>query len=224
MIAQTYNRQQLKKKLANKQALQQHFKLNKQDDVFMLGMVSRLAEQKGIDLLIDILPELMDKPIQLVIVGSGDKANEQTLRAMADKYQGSMGVHIGYDEALAHLVEAGIDVFVMPSRFEPCGLNQMYSQRYGSLPLVTPVGGLSDTVIDASDENLKQAIATGFVMPEATAGALLQTIERASLLYQDKKAWPALQRTAMQADFSWANSAAAYGALYAQALQDHPVP
>lgn len=224
LIAQTYNRQQIKKKLANKQALQKHFKLDKQDDVFMLGMVSRLAEQKGIDLLIDILPQLMTKPVQLVILGSGDKENEQALRDAAETWQGKMGVHIGYDEALAHLVEAGIDVFLMPSRFEPCGLNQMYSQRYGSLPLVSPVGGLSDTVVDASDANLKQASATGFVMPEVSAAALLQTIERARQLYQDKKAWLTLQRSAMQADFSWAHSAEAYGTLYALALQDHPVP
>jgi len=223
LIAQTYNRQQLKKKLVNKQALQQHFKLDQQDDVFVMGMVSRLAEQKGIDLLIDILPQLMELPVQLVILGSGDKENEQAMQEAADTYQGKMGVYLGYDENLAHQIEAGIDVFLMPSRFEPCGLNQMYSQRYGSLPVVTPVGGLSDTVIDASDENLKQSTATGFVMPEVSETALLQTLERARQLYQAPAAWQKLQRSAMQADFSWANSAEAYGALYALALQDHPV-
>ncbi len=224
LIAQTYNRQQLKKKLANKQALQQHFKLDQQDDVFVMGMVSRLAEQKGIDLLIEILPQLMGQPVQLVILGSGDKAYEKALQDAAEKYPGQMGVHIGYDESLAHLIEAGIDVFLMPSRFEPCGLNQMYSQRYGSLPIVTPVGGLSDTVVDASGENLKQSTATGFVMPEVSAAALLQTIERARQLHLQQAAWLKLQRRAMQADFSWANSAEAYAALYALALQDYLTP
>lgn len=224
LIAQTYNRQQIKKKFINKQALQAHFKLAAQDDVMLLGLISRLAEQKGIDLLLDILPELLDTKVQLLILGRGDKANEQALLKAAKKWPGKLGVHIGYDENLAHLIEAGIDAFLMPSRFEPCGLNQMYSQRYGSLPIVAPVGGLSDTVIDASDENLQQSTATGFVMPAVSAKALLQTIERAGLLYRDRTAWVKLQRTAMQADFSWANSAAAYSELYGLALKQHPVP
>ena len=223
LIAQTFNRQQIKKKVINKQALQTHFKLEQQDGVLMLGLISRLAEQKGIDLLIDILPQLMAQAVQLVVLGSGDKAYEQALLAAAERYPGKVGVHIGYDESLAHLIEAGIDAFLMPSRFEPCGLNQMYSQRYGSLPIVSPVGGLLDTVVDATDASLKQSNASGFVMPDVSATALLQTIERANTLYQDQSAWVKLQRTAMQVDFSWENSASAYSELYAQALNDHVV-
>ncbi len=224
LIAQTYNWQQIKKKLVNKQALQQHFKLDQQDDVFVMGVVSRLAEQKGIDLLIDILPQLMDMPLQLVILGSGDKDSERALQDAAEKFQGKLGVHVGYDESLAHLIEAGIDVFLMPSRFEPCGLNQMYSQRYGSLPVVTPVGGLSDTVMDASEQNIKESIATGFVMPEVSDMALLKTIEQARQLYREQAVWQVLQRSAMQANFSWANSAEAYVALYTLALRDRLLP
>jgi starch synthase len=221
LITQTYNRQQLSKKRINKQTLQQHFKLTQQDDVFVLGLVSRLVKQKGIDMLIDILPQLMAMPLQLVILGSGDKPYEQALLDAAETYKGKMGTQIGFNETLAHQIEAGIDIFLMPSRFEPCGLNQMYSQRYGSLPIVTPVGGLSDTVIDASDKHLADSTATGFVMEDVSQSALLQTIERALQLYQDKTAWLKLQHTAMKADFSWSNSAESYCLLYAQALLDH---
>lgn len=223
-IASTFNRQQIKKKVLNKQALQDHFKLDKQDGVLMLGLISRLAEQKGIDMLLDILPQLMKSNVQLVLLGSGNKEYEQALQLAAKQFAGQLGVHIGYDEDLAHLIEAGIDAFLMPSRFEPCGLNQMYSQRYGSLPIVAPVGGLSDTVTDASEENLKASTASGFVMPEVSAEALLQTIERAVSLYAKSADWVKLQRTAMQQDYSWANSAAAYTELYTSALRDHPVP
>lgn len=220
LITQTYNRQNLNKKFINKQSLQQHFKLAQRDDVFVMGLVSRLVKQKGIDMLIDILPQLMAMPVQLVILGSGDNIYEQALLDAAEKYKGKMGTQIGFDEALAHQIEAGIDVFLMPSRFEPCGLNQMYSQRYGSLPIVTPVGGLSDTVINASDEHLADSTARGFVMAEVSKSALLQTIERALQLYQNKSAWLKLQHTAMKADFSWSNSAESYSSLYAQALLD----
>jgi len=224
LIAQTYNRQQIKKKLINKQALQAHYKLTPQDDVLLLGLISRLAEQKGIDMLLDILPQLLDDKVQLAVLGSGNKAYQLGLQEAAKKYPGKLGVQIGYDENLAHLIEAGIDAFLMPSRFEPCGLNQMYSQRYGTLPIVAPVGGLSDTVKDASVENIKASTATGFVMPDVSAEALLQTITRVNKLYRDQTAWVKLQRTAMQKDFSWANSAATYSELYGLALKEHPVP
>lgn len=221
LIIQTYNRRQLRKKIINKQYLQQHFKLTQQDDVFVMGLVSRLVKQKGIDMLIDILPQLMAMPVQLVILGSGGDTYEQALLDAAKTYKGKMGVQIGFDESLAHQIEAGIDVFLMPSRFEPCGLNQMYSQRYGSLPIVTPVGGLSDTVIDATDEHLADSTARGFVMAEVSHTDLLQTIERALQLYQNKTTWQKLQHTAMKADFSWSNSAESYCSLYAQALLDY---
>jgi len=220
LIAKTYNRKKLKQKLINKRALQKHFALTEDDNVFVLGLVSRLVAQKGIDILINILPSLMSMPVQLVILGSGDNIYEDKLIKATETYKGKMGTLIGFNESLAHQIEAGIDVFLMPSRFEPCGLNQMYSQRYGSLPIVTAVGGLSDTVIDATETNLSKKTATGFIMPEVSESALLQTIQHALQLYQNQTTWQSLQNTAMQVDFSWSNSAESYCKLYAQAIQD----
>jgi len=146
------------------------------------------------------------------------------LLAAAQQYPGSIGVQLGYDEASAHLIEAGADVFVMPSRFEPCGLNQMYSQRYGTLPIVTPVGGLADTVIDATEETLALGTASGFVMAEIDEAALLAAIDRAITLHADQGRWKKLVRNAMKLDHSWESSAKAYADLYARALRENPRP
>jgi starch synthase len=131
-------------------------------------------------------------------------------------------VHIGYDEQLAHRIEAGVDLFLMPSRFEPCGLNQMYSQRYGTLPVVTPIGGLADTVIDASGAALERGEASGFVMQQTDGAAMLKAIQRAVACYAQPEQWRALQRFAMSRDFSWQKSAQAYTQLYEQALSGRP--
>ena len=217
-----YNQQHLPGKALNKQALQQQFKLPQKPEVLLLGLVSRLAQQKGIDMLLAILPELVQRPIQLTIVGSGDKNYERDLLDVAKLYPDVVGVRIGYDEASAHLIEAGADVFVMPSRFEPCGLNQMYSQRYGTLPIVTPVGGLADSVTDASEENQTQQRASGFVMADVTEEALLQAIDRAIALHAKPEMWKKLMRSAMKLDHSWTHSAQDYAELYAQAIRDNP--
>jgi starch synthase len=136
-------------KVHNKMALQARLNLPVREDVFMLGLISRLVDQKGIDLILDCLYELLGFPLQIVILGSGDKGLEHRLNQFALAYPYKMSLTLGYDESLAHLIEAGVDVFLMPSRFEPCGLNRMYSQRYGTLPIVRSTGGLADTVIDA---------------------------------------------------------------------------
>jgi starch synthase len=217
-----YNHQHLPGKALNKQALQQQFKLPQKPETLLLGLVSRLEQQKGVDLLLAILPELIERPVQLALVGSGDKTYEKALMLAAKRHPELIGVHLGYDEASAHLIEAGADVFLMPSRFEPCGLNQMYSQRYGTLPIVTPVGGLFDTVVDASEENCTQQTATGFVMAEVNETALLQAIDRAIALYANADLWKKLMRTAMRLDHSWSHSAQDYARVYAQALRDNP--
>ena len=221
LIAKPYNRVKLKDKLPNKQAVLKDFKLPGREDALLLGVVSRLAVQKGIDLILNILETLMSLPVQLVVVGTGDASYEKALQTAAKKYPHQLGLHLAYDERTAHLVEAGADVFLMPSRFEPCGLNQMYSQRYGTLPLVSPVGGLADTVIDANTENVEQGLATGFVMEDVSEASLLDAIKRALSAYVDNKQWKKLQTTAMAQDYSWANSAEAYCALYEQALGDN---
>lgn len=222
LLARKFNRQHLQDKCANKTALQQHFSLKQDPNVLLMAIVSRLAEQKGIDMLLEIMPELVKRPLQLLILGSGDKHYEHALQTAMQKWPEHIAAHIGYDEELAHLMEGGSDVFVMPSRFEPCGLNQLYSQRYGSLPLVTPVGGLFDTVIDASDENINNGTATGFVLDAVTPDALLAGVDRCLSCFTDKQQWTAIIKTAMQQDFSWVTSANAYTQLYEQALRDNP--
>lgn len=219
-----YNQQRLPNKALNKEALQKQFGLTQSSDALLIGMVSRLAQQKGIDMLLAILPELSQYPVQLALLGSGDKTYEHSLSDAAKLHPDKIGIKLGYDEATAHLIEAGADVFIMPSRFEPCGLNQMYSQRYGTLPIVTPVGGLADTVIDANEENLAQGTASGFVMSDISGLALLQTINRATTLHRNDEVWNNLVRSAMKRDHSWSSSAKAYAELYGLAVQDNPQP
>ncbi|MGD8926470.1 MAG: glycogen synthase GlgA [Thioalkalispiraceae bacterium] len=220
-IESKYNRNNLEDKLKNKHALQKKYSLPVVDDVLLLGLVSRLAEQKGIDMLLSIIPALIKRPIQLVILGSGDRQYEKKLKQVATRFPDKVAVHTGYDETLAHLIEAGADVFLMPSRFEPCGLNQMYSQRYGTLPIVSPVGGLYDTVVNVDKNSQQDRTATGFIMETSSATALLETIDRALGYFEDKTAWNSLMKTAMKQDFSWEKSAAQYAQLYQQAVRDN---
>jgi starch synthase len=208
---------------ANKAALQRRFNLSVNSEVAVIAMVGRTVQQKGIDLVIEALPKLMELPLQLAILGSGEKKYEQTLKHWNTLYPDRIALKLGYDEPLAHLIEAGSDLFLMPSRFEPCGLNQMYSQRYGTVPIVRCVGGLADTVEDASPANLGQATASGVVFHEASAAALLQAIIRALDLYQDKPQWTKIQQTGMNKDFSWKKSGRKYLDLYDLAMQDRQI-
>ncbi len=204
----------------NKATLQQRLNLTVDKEIAVIAMVGRAVQQKGIDLVIEALPKLMDLPLQLAILGSGEKKYEQTLKHWNSLYPDRIALKLGYDEPLAHLIEAGSDLFLMPSRFEPCGLNQMYSQRYGTVPIVRCVGGLADTVEDASPSNLEQGRASGVVFHEASAEALLQAIMRALDLYKLKPQWRKVQRTGMKKDFSWKQSAKKYLDLYSLAVQD----
>jgi starch synthase len=174
------------------------------------------VEQKGIDMILACLPEMLTLPLQFIVLGSGDKALEQQLTVFAETHPDKIAITLGYDEVLAHQIEAGADVFLMPSRFEPCGLNQLYSQRYGTVPIVRKTGGLADTVVDTLPETLSNNTATGFVFTEATSGALMETIKRALIVYNRAEAWKRLQICGMKKDFSWNNSAKEYMALYQQ--------
>jgi starch synthase len=218
-IAKPYSARRLQDKLPNKLALQKKFGLPGETQTSLIGMVGRLVQQKGIDLVLETLPGLMHRPLQLVILGSGEAGYEAALRAQVARYPGRLAVHIGYDERLAHLIEAGADMFLMPSRFEPCGLNQLYSLRYGTIPIVRHVGGLADTVVDATEENLKAGKATGVVLAEARAGALLTAVDRALVLHQNTRRWKQMMRTGMRHDFTWHHSAAEYLRLYKQTAQ-----
>ena len=180
----------------------------------LLGLIGRLVEQKGIDLVLaTIEPLLLKGRIRVVILGSGESRFERALETLSERYPGRMAVHIGYDEALAHRIEAGADAFLMPSRFEPCGLNQMYSLRYGTPPLGHRTGGLADTIVDASPENLHAGTANGFLFDKPNEEALAACLERLLSLW-GTPAWEALIRTGTQADFSWNRSAEAYSNLY----------
>lgn len=207
-------------KRRNKQALLERF-LPHADDAAMqaplLGMVTRLVEQKGIDWVLAAIPVLLaETDVRIVLLGSGQAVYEQKLLRLAKQHPDRLFVEIGYDEPLAHLIEAGADLFLMPSRFEPCGLNQMYSLRYGTPPVVFRTGGLADTVVDANAATLDDASATGFVFDTPDVSAFLAAIGRALDLYRQPKQWRRLQQTGMRQSFDWSESAGHYLALYSR--------
>lgn len=214
-----YNRRNLSKKIDNKLALQQRFGLRQQREVPLCGLISRLVAQKGLDLILQAMPQILELPLQLVFLGSGEAYYEQALSRLAEEYPERIAVYIGYDEKLSHQIEAASDIYLMPSLFEPCGLNQLYSLRYGTLPLVTAVGGLLDSVTDSNEQNIAQQSATGFIMAEPSAEALTQTLQRAIALYHQPETWQQLQINAMSEDHSWKHSAEEYLDLYRQAIE-----
>jgi len=219
-IEQKYNLRTLKKKSLNKTALQKEFSLTINNSIPMIGMVSRLVEQKGLDIIIKSLATLSSIPLQIVILGTGELHYESQLSEYAKQNPERFHVTIGYSESLAHRIEAASDIYLMPSTFEPCGLNQLYSLRYGTLPIVTPVGGLADTVIDTTQETIKDKTANGFILTEQSSVSLINKIKDALNFYNKTELWNQLQINAMSGDFSWQNSAQHYIQLYEQALQE----
>ena len=217
-IEHRYDANTLQDKGKNKASLQQSLGLEQRDDLPLLGFVGRLAEQKGLELMLPVLEQILSRPAQLVFLGTGDAGYEQELKQLADAHPGAMATVLAYNESVAHRIEAGADIFLMPSLFEPCGLNQLYSLRYGTLPLVRSVGGLADTVVDADAAAMADGTATGFVFREPVAGDFLATVHRACDLWRDRDAWRALQLTAMAQDFSWQHSAERYIELYQSAM------
>ncbi|MDP2827513.1 MAG: glycogen synthase GlgA [Sulfuricellaceae bacterium] len=213
-----YSADDLSGKAANKAALQHKLGLEVNPDIPLLGIISRLTHQKGLDLLPSIAPALLAMPVQIVILGSGSSELETAFILLAQKSPNQVAAVIGFNEGLSHQIEAGADIFLMPSRFEPCGLNQMYSQCYGTPPIVHATGGLADTVVDATPENIANGSATGFVFKHATAHRLQECIERAISAWHDKEIWQKIQQNGMRRDFSWNRSAAEYMALYENLL------
>lgn len=202
-----------KGKAANKKALRAEFGLPARSDGPLCVLVSRLTDQKGIDLLLEALPALLDRGGQLALLGSGDAALEVALLQLAAEHR-EVAVKIGYDEALSHRMMAGGDAILVPSRFEPCGLTQLYGLRYGTVPLVTLTGGLADTVINASPAALAQGVATGVQVFPVTADALAGGLARLCDLYKTPKVWASLQRNGMKQPVGWDASAKEYSALY----------
>jgi starch synthase len=183
-------------------------------DVPLIGIVSRITEQKGLDLVADVLPDLVKLDVQVVLLGTGDLSLEARFRSLQARLPEKIGLRIGFDEGLAHRIEAGSDLFLMPSRYEPCGLSQLYSLRYGTVPIVRRTGGLADTVTPYSSDAVREGRATGFLFDEPTKEVLLATVLQALRVYGQKEEWASLIRAGMETDVSWAKSTRAYVELY----------
>jgi starch synthase len=206
-LAAHYDLDDLQAKAANKRELQRRLNLEINADLPLLGFVGRLTHQKGADLIALAAAELVGLHAQLAVLGQGERDIEAALSAVAARHPGRVAVAIGFDEPLAHRIEAGADLFLMPSRFEPCGLNQMYSQRYGTPPVARATGGLVDTVVDGQ---------TGFLFERAEGSALAAAVRRALAAWREPARWREIQRAGMQRDFSWRAAARQYADLYSR--------
>lgn len=212
-LASRYSGASLKGRAANRRAVEARFQLEAGDGP-LLCVVSRLTWQKGIDMLAGLLDAVVAAGARVAILGSGDAGLEGVLLAGAARHRGRVGVVIGYDEALSHLMQGGCDAIVIPSRFEPCGLTQLYGLRYGCVPVVARTGGLADTIVDANEAAVSMAVATGIQFMPANADGFLHAVRRAVQLHRDPAAWTSLQRQGMKADVSWRRSARRYVDIY----------
>ncbi|MEK7242360.1 MAG: glycogen/starch synthase, partial [Planctomycetota bacterium] len=204
LIPSRYGPKNLKGKRACKRHLQKKYGLKEREDVPVIGWIGRLAEQKGVDLLLEGWEELMGLDLELVLLGKGDQPYEEALKSKASRYPEKASINIGFDNRLSHEIEAGSDMFLMPSKFEPCGLNQLYSLKYGTVPIVRHTGGLADTV----DEQV------GFTFNSSNTPEMISTIKRALESYRNPTQWTELVRRGMLQDWSWDKSAREYVELY----------
>jgi starch synthase len=209
----------LEARAPNKAALQQRLGLRVAPDAFLLGVISRLSWQKGLDLLLETLPALLNEPIQIAVLGNGDADLQNRYRAAAEAHPDRIGVLVGYDESLAHLIQAGADALVVPSRFEPCGLTQLCALRYGAVPIVSRVGGLADTVVDGDELPTSDKAATGITFSPVTTKNLTEAIRRAHALFRKGDVWPKLQHNGMAVDVSWRSRASRYAELYREIIK-----
>ncbi len=217
----TYAARSLGKRRVNQTALEARLGLEPgKGPIFCV--ISRLTWQKGMDLFAEVAGGLVAAGARLAVLGTGEAALEAAFRGLAVRHPGRIGVEIGYDEALAHLMQGAADAIVIPSRFEPCGLTQLYGLRYGCVPVVARTGGLADTVIDANEAALTAGVATGLLFAPGEASALARALDRAVALHEQTELWTTMQRQGMKADVSWDRSAARYAALYASLLEGPP--
>jgi starch synthase len=206
-LDQRYSASDLSGKSVDKAALQRELGLSVDPKALLCAAIGRLAHQKGYDILARAVPEMVQRKAQLALLGTGDSALEEEFKALAERFPGSVSLQLRFDDRLAHRIEAGADVFLMPSRFEPCGLNQLYSLRYGTLPLVHAVGGLNDSITEGQE-------GWGFRFDEDTPEALLAALDRALNLFRDGAGWQGAIRRAMAQDHSWDRAAGLYETLY----------
>ena len=216
-LAQNYTSRTLAKKTVNKKAVLARFGLDTDTAAPLFSVISRLSEQKGLDLALQALPTILEQGARFVLIGSGAPDLEQSYRKLAERYPGSVGIEIGFDEDLAHLLQAGADATLVPSRFEPCGLTQLCAMRYGTLPIVSTTGGLADTVIDANEAALAAGCATGIQFAPTTAEKLGDALDRAMALYSDTRTWRKIQRNAMKHPVGWDVSAQKMADIYRSA-------
>jgi starch synthase len=218
-LVQHYDADNITGKQVVKKMLQTKLRLKVEANTPLLGVVSRLTHQKGLDMLSACAETLITQyGCQLAVLGSGDASFEQGYRDLSRRFPDQVSVTIGYNEALSHQMMAGCDIFIMPSRFEPCGLNQMYGLRYGTPPVVTYTGGLADSVQDTNEDSLNNKTATGFVMKKADANDLVSAVSKALGYYQDKKTWKKIQENGMRQNLDWSRSAKAYMRMYEEIL------
>jgi starch synthase len=218
-LVHRYSIEELRGKAGNKAALQTEMGLPAAPDVPLFASVTRLADQKGVDIQLAALQEMLSANLQFVLLGSGDPVFEKAYRDLQLRYPTQVAIRLGFDQGLSHRIEAGADFFLMPSRFEPCGLNQMYSQRYGTIPIVRRTGGLDDSVTDLTDNDER---ADGIKFGEYSARALAKAIRKALVLYDNKELFAQYQQNAMRADFSWERTAGEYVRVFEQALMGPP--
>jgi starch synthase len=217
-IIACFDKRRLAARAANKPALKARLNLAPDPSALLFGVVSRLSHQKGLDLLLEALPTLLAQGAQLALLGSGDQALEHAFAAAQTQYPSRVGVRFGYDEPLAHLMQAGLDALLVPSRYEPCGLTQMCALRYGAIPVVARVGGLADSIIDANAAALSWAVATGLQFSPVTREGLEAAIDRAAVLWRQPAIWRQLQRNAMKSDVGWSRSARQYVEIFRLAI------
>jgi starch synthase len=217
-LAANYSAGTVKARSRNKAALQRRLGLEPQPEALLFGVVSRLSWQKGLDLLAAVVPSLLECGAQLALLGVGDHDLEHAFASAQSAHPERIGCFIGYDEALAHLLQAGADALIVPSRFEPCGLTQLCALRYGAIPVVARVGGLADTVIDANEMALAAKCATGVQFAPVDADALEAALRHTAELFSNRKAWVRMQRNGMATDVSWRRPAHQYAALYRDLL------
>jgi starch synthase len=213
-IASTFSVSTLTNRADNKAALQRRFDLPVSPDTLLLGLVSRMSWQKGLDLVLENMPVVLSEGMQLILLGSGDPDLEAAYKTAANTHRNQIGIVIGYDENLAHLIQAGADALLVPSRFEPCGLTQLCALRYGAIPIVSRVGGLADTVIDANEMAAAGDVATGIQFWPVSSESLAGAVRRAKALFHNKPVWQRMQKNGMNVDVSWRNSARQYADLY----------
>jgi starch synthase len=218
LTAAPYDAKRLSARTQNTAALRRRFALADEPPSLLVGIVSRLSWQKGLDLLLDALPRLIERGVQFAVLGAGETGLERGFTAATSAYPGRVGVFVGYDEGVAHLMQAGADAVLVPSRFEPCGLTQLCALRYGAVPIVARVGGLADTVIDANEMALAAGVATGIVFAPPAEAALEAAVVRATRLFAIPQTWSRMQRNGMNADVSWNRSGSQYAALYREAI------